>query len=43
MKNPPLYMKVMVSLVIGALIGVFAHYLLYRMSLPSEPFIYVAF
>jgi|GEM_PF-6836215 len=27
----------------GILLGVFLHYLIYRMSLPLEPFIYVAF
>jgi hypothetical protein len=31
------------SLTIGLLAGVFAHYLLYRLSLPTEPFIYAAF
>lgn len=30
-------------LALGALIGVFFHYLLYRLSLPLQPFIYVAF
>lgn len=28
---------------LGALLGLFLHYLLYRLSLPIEPFIYVAF
>ncbi|HEY9759867.1 MAG TPA: hypothetical protein V6C97_32205 [Oculatellaceae cyanobacterium] len=31
------------SLVLGLATGVFAHYLLYRLSLPTEPFIYAAF
>lgn len=31
------------SLLIGVLIGVFLHYLLYRFALPLKPFIYVAF
>ena len=31
------------ALVLGLLVGVFFHYLLYRLSLPSKPFIYVAF
>lgn len=31
------------ALLLGLLIGVFFHYLLYRYSLPSKPFIYVAF
>jgi type VI protein secretion system component VasF len=28
---------------LGTVLGVFLHYLLYRFSLPIEPFIYVAF
>lgn len=28
---------------LGAALGLFLHYLLYRISLPIEPFIYVAF
>lgn len=35
--------RVVVSLVLGLLIGAFFHYLLYRFSLPSKPFIYVTF
>jgi hypothetical protein len=31
------------SLSLGLATGVFAHYLLYRLSLPTEPFIYAAF
>jgi hypothetical protein len=31
------------SFVLGCLIGVLFHYVLYRMSLPIEPFIYMAF
>jgi ABC-type Mn2+/Zn2+ transport system permease subunit len=31
------------SLSLGIVTGVFAHYLLYRLSLPTEPFIYAAF
>jgi hypothetical protein len=31
------------SLALGILIGAFFHYLLYRFSLPSKPFIYVVF
>jgi hypothetical protein len=31
------------SLVIGLLIAVMLHYLLYRISLPGTPFIYVVF
>ncbi len=32
-----------ISLVAGLVIGVFFHYLLYRLTLPVQPFIYVAF
>ena len=35
--------RTVAALVLGLLIGVFLHYLLYRYSLPSKPFIYVAF
>jgi hypothetical protein len=35
--------RVAASLVLGLLVGVLAHYLIYRLSLPSKPFIYVAF
>lgn len=28
---------------LGVVLGLFLHYLLYRISLPVEPFIYVAF
>jgi F0F1-type ATP synthase assembly protein I len=31
------------SLVAGVLVGVVIHYLLYRLSLPTQPFIYVNF
>jgi len=31
------------SLAAGAVGGVFLHYLIYRLSLPTEPFIYVSF
>ena len=31
------------ALMLGLLVGVFFHYMLYRLSLPSKPFIYVAF
>jgi hypothetical protein len=36
-------LRVGASLLLGLLVGVLAHYLLYRFSLPSKPFIYVAF
>ena len=41
MKNRLL--RYLVSFVLGCLVGVVFHYALYRMSLPIEPFIYVAF
>jgi hypothetical protein len=31
------------SLVVGVAVGVFFHYLLFRLTLPVQPFIYVAF
>ena len=31
------------SLVLGLAGGMFLHYLIYRLSLPTEPFIYVSF
>lgn len=33
----------LMSLVLGLVIGIFFHYLLYRFSLPKEPFIYANF
>jgi len=35
--------RVVAALVLGLLIGGLFHYLLYRFSLPSKPFIYVTF
>jgi hypothetical protein len=32
-----------ISLLVGVAAGVFFHYLLYRLTLPVQPFIYVAF
>ncbi len=32
-----------ISLLMGLTVGIFFHYLLYRLILPSQPFIYVAF
>jgi hypothetical protein len=37
------FVRVVASLVLGLLIGGLFHYLLYRFSLPSKPFIYVNF
>lgn len=31
------------SVLLGVAVGVFLHYLIYRLSLPAEPFIYVSF
>ncbi len=33
----------LLALVLGLCVGVLFHYMLYRLSLPSKPFIYVAF
>ena len=35
--------RVILSLVIGAMVGMLSHYLVYRLSLPVQPFVYVAF
>jgi hypothetical protein len=35
--------RVIVSFLLGCLVGIVFHYILYRMSLPVEPFIYVSF
>lgn len=35
--------RIALSMFAGFLMGCFFHYLLYRLSIPSEPFIYVAF
>ncbi len=32
-----------ISLVLGLVLAVLLHYVLYRLGLPSKPFIYVAF
>jgi uncharacterized membrane protein YgaE (UPF0421/DUF939 family) len=32
-----------VSVILGILMGVFFHYLIYRFTLPTKPFVYVAF
>jgi hypothetical protein len=36
-------LRFVVSLGVGVAVGVVAHYALYRMALPVEPFIYLAF
>ena len=42
-KTSARFARGLAALVLGLLLGVFFHYLLYRLSLPSKPFIYVAF
>jgi hypothetical protein len=37
------WLRFVVSLALGCVIGAIAHYALYRISLPVEPFIYLAF
>ena len=37
------FIRYSVSFALGCLIGILFHYALYRMSLPLEPFIYMAF
>jgi len=36
-------LRYLVSFLLGCLIGILFHYILYRMSLPVEPFIYMTF
>jgi len=35
--------RIIASLLLGLAVGVLLHYVLYRMGLPIEPFIYLAF
>lgn len=41
--TPRRWPRRIVALAVGVALGVFFHYLVYRLSLPSAPFIYVAF
>lgn len=41
--NLPPALRLLGRFVLGVAIGVLLHYLLYRISLPVQPFIYVAF
>ena len=41
--QPRIVIRTILSLTIGAMVGVLAHYLVYRLSLPVQPFVYVAF
>jgi uncharacterized protein YneF (UPF0154 family) len=36
-------LRIVFSILAGLVTGIFFHYLLYRFTLPMEPFIYVAF
>jgi hypothetical protein len=46
-KSPRLNLRpvvsVCVSLILGALVGIILHQLVYRFSLPAQPFVYAAF
>jgi xanthosine utilization system XapX-like protein len=35
--------KHLLALLFGLLVGVFFHYMVYRLSIPAKPFIYAAF
>ena len=37
------WLRWLLSVVVGMLVGIILHYTLYRMGLPVEPFIYLAF
>jgi hypothetical protein len=37
------FLRQLASFVVGCALGVLFHYVLYRMGLPIEPFIYMAF
>jgi hypothetical protein len=39
----PRWCRVTLAILLGACAGICLHYVLYRLSLPSKPFIYVAF
>ena len=41
--TPPVLLRLLGRFFLGLAIGVLLHYLLYRISLPVQPFIYVAF
>jgi len=42
-RRPQRWARILAATILGAMAGVCFHYLLYRLSLPSTPFIYVAF
>lgn len=35
--------RIILSILVGLMVGAFFHYLIYRLALPTKPFIYVAF
>ncbi len=35
--------RIVLSVALGLCVGVMGHFMLYRISVPSKPFIYVAF
>lgn len=41
--RPRIFAKFLLHVGLGLVLGFFFHYLLYRIYLPVEPFIYVAF
>jgi len=41
--NKETMLNALLSIILGLLVGIFFHYLLYRFSLPREPFIYANF
>jgi hypothetical protein len=43
MKDNKRLARVLISLTLGLLCGIFVHYLCYRLAIPAKPFIYVAF
>jgi len=38
-----MFLRAILSLGIGLMLGILFHYLVYRLSLPLQPFVYVAF
>jgi hypothetical protein len=42
-RRPVKYLRWLLSFLLGCCIGVVFHYALYRMGLPVQPFIYMAF
>jgi hypothetical protein len=42
-RRPVRFFRALIALTLGLFVGVCFHYVLYRLSLPSKPFIYVAF